>query len=92
VSVSSTLHTWDFDDVTDLSPPIGVDEAFALARPNLARDAEGGFVFGVNYEGPGAPSSMGNVGAVRFMAWIWRFSSTARTAARRGTGEEGIRR
>ncbi len=50
MAVSSTLHTWDFDGVTNLAPPIGVDEAFALARPDLARDAEGRFVFGVDYE------------------------------------------
>ena len=49
-SGSSTVHSSDFDDVTDLAPPIRVDEAFALDRPNPARNAEGSFVFGVDDE------------------------------------------
>ena len=50
VAVSSGLQASDFDDVSNLRPPICIDVALTLARPNLVRDAERGFVFGVDEE------------------------------------------
>ncbi len=50
MAVSSGLQASDFDNVSNLGPPIRIDEALTLARPNLVRDAEGGFVFGVDEE------------------------------------------
>ena len=35
---------------SNLGPPISVDEALTVARPNLVCDAERGFVFGVDDE------------------------------------------